>query len=73
MPAAPNDNYVTADGRQKNRMEAYTKFWQDDLNKEKEVDTENRLSSYTDVVNGTSRAMQILKIANLRLSPSRLL
>ena len=47
------DNVVTEDGRQKNRMEAYTKFWQDDMNKEKDVDTNNRLSSYTEVVNGT--------------------
>ncbi len=43
---------VTADGRQENRMENYTKFWQNDTSKEKEVDTSNRLDSYTEVVNG---------------------
>lgn len=52
-PVATEGNVVTEDGRQKNRMEAYTKFWQNDMTKEKEVDTDNRLNSYTEVVNGT--------------------
>ena len=52
-PVATGNNAVTEDGRQKGRMEAYTKCWQDDMNKEKEVDTSNRLNSYTEVVNGT--------------------
>lgn len=51
-PVAVNDTPVTSDGRQQNRMEAYTKFWQNDMTKEQDVDTSNRLSSYTDVVNG---------------------
>ncbi|KAH7913311.1 S-adenosyl-L-methionine-dependent methyltransferase [Hygrophoropsis aurantiaca] len=40
------------DGRQENRVENYTKFWQKDMSKEAEVDTQNRSESYTDVVNG---------------------
>ena len=40
------------DGRVANRMENYTKFWQKDPNKEQGVDNENRLHSYTEVVNG---------------------
>jgi sterol 24-C-methyltransferase len=52
-PVATENNVVTDDGRQKNRMEAYTKFWQNDMSKEKDIDTSNRLTSYTDVVNGT--------------------
>lgn len=43
-----------ADGRVDDRIENYTKFWQKDPNAEKDVDNENRLSSYTDVVNGMS-------------------
>ena len=50
-PTATESN-VTADGRQENRISNYTKFWQNDMSKEKDVDTANRLSSYTDVVNG---------------------
>ena len=59
-PVATENNVVTQDGRQKNRMEAYTKFWQDDMTKEKEVDTSNRLSSYTEVVNGYYDAATLL-------------
>ncbi|THH00982.1 hypothetical protein EW026_g1641 [Hermanssonia centrifuga] len=51
---------VTADGRQENRMENYTKFWQNDTSKEKEVDTSNRLDSYTEVVNGYYDAATLL-------------
>ena len=51
-PVAAENNVITEDGRQKNRMEAYSKFWQNDMSKEQDVDTNNRLSSYTDVVNG---------------------
>jgi sterol 24-C-methyltransferase len=43
-----------ADGRQENRVENYTKFWQKDLGKEGEADNKNRVESYTDVVNGMS-------------------
>lgn len=46
-----------ADGRVDNRIENYTKFWQKDVNKESEVDNENRLDSYTDVVNGEYRCI----------------
>lgn len=41
------------DGRIDNRIENYTKFWQKDLKKEESVDNDNRLDSYTDVVNGS--------------------
>jgi hypothetical protein len=41
------------DGRQERRVENYTKFWQKDLGKEGETDSQNRVESYTDVVNGT--------------------
>ncbi|KAG2066836.1 hypothetical protein BDR04DRAFT_1106059 [Suillus decipiens] len=40
------------DGREEKRVENYTKFWQKDLGKEGEVDNQNRVESYTDVVNG---------------------
>jgi hypothetical protein len=40
------------DGRQESRVENYTKFWQKDLGKEGEADNQNRVESYTDVVNG---------------------
>ncbi|KAF8221073.1 sterol 24-C-methyltransferase [Tricholoma matsutake] len=40
------------DGRVGSRIEAYTKFWQQDPNAEQKVDTQNRLSSYADVING---------------------
>lgn len=40
------------DGRVGSRIEAYTKFWQQDPNTEKDTDTQNRLSSYADVING---------------------
>ncbi|KAF7351331.1 Delta-sterol C-methyltransferase [Mycena sanguinolenta] len=40
------------DGRQKDRIENYTKFWNKDISKEDSTGTENRVESYTDVVNG---------------------
>jgi sterol 24-C-methyltransferase len=40
------------DGRQGQRIQNYTKFWQKDLNKEADSDTNNRVESYADVVNG---------------------
>ncbi|KAI6019908.1 S-adenosyl-L-methionine-dependent methyltransferase [Pisolithus orientalis] len=43
---------VYPDGRQETRVEGYTKFWQKDLKHEAEADNQNRLDSYTDVVNG---------------------
>jgi len=45
--ATPN-----GDGRVNARIENYTDFWQKDIGKEEKVDTENRVDSYTDVVNG---------------------
>ncbi|KAF8995677.1 delta-sterol C-methyltransferase [Cyathus striatus] len=40
------------DGRITNRIENYTKFWHNDPKKEQNGDSENRLKSYADVVNG---------------------
>jgi len=42
------------DGRQEARVENYTKFWQKDFGKERDVDNQNRVESYADVVNGIS-------------------
>ena len=42
-----------ADGRQGGRIENYTKFWKNDLKREGERETEQRLDNYTEVVNGT--------------------
>jgi sterol 24-C-methyltransferase len=42
--------------RQEKRINEYTKFWQKDVAKEGEVDTSNRLDSYSDVVNGMSQS-----------------
>jgi sterol 24-C-methyltransferase len=49
---APTGVEPRSDGRQEQRIDAYTKFWQKDISKEAEVDNQNRLDSYTDVVNG---------------------
>ncbi|KDQ58582.1 hypothetical protein JAAARDRAFT_34401 [Jaapia argillacea MUCL 33604] len=40
------------DGRVNKRIENYTAFWQKDMANEAKVDTDNRVDSYTDVVNG---------------------
>lgn len=40
------------DGRQGDRIANYTKFWNKDISKEESADTDNRVDSYTDVVNG---------------------
>ncbi|KIY63359.1 hypothetical protein CYLTODRAFT_458169 [Cylindrobasidium torrendii FP15055 ss-10] len=41
-----------AEGRIHSRIENYSNFWQKDLSKEQDVDTENRSGAYADVVNG---------------------
>ncbi|CED85039.1 C-24 methyl transferase [Phaffia rhodozyma] len=43
------DNVKHADGRESNRLENYTNFWQKDSQKDGKVDMDNRLSNYTDV------------------------
>ncbi|KAH0835882.1 S-adenosyl-L-methionine-dependent methyltransferase [Lanmaoa asiatica] len=40
------------DGRVGQRIDNYTKFWDTDPNQESETNNQNRLGSYTDVVNG---------------------
>ena len=52
MTSVEEKGSVTKDGRHSDRMENYTKFWQKDMGNEKDIDTENRIGSYTDVVNG---------------------
>ena len=64
VSAEPNG--VTLDGRHEKRMNNYTKFWQNDMSKEKDVDTSNRLESYTEVVNG------VCYLSSFNLSPAHL-
>ena len=71
-PTATESNNVTADGRQENRISNYTKFWQNDMSKEKDVDTSNRLESYTEVVNG-ERDHTRIRVRPILMSVSRLL
>jgi sterol 24-C-methyltransferase len=40
------------DGRVDSRFENYSRFWQKDLTKEAQVDSDNRIDNYTDIVNG---------------------
>ena len=40
------------DGRVGSRIENYSDFWQKDMRKEGQVESDNRLENYTDVVNG---------------------
>ena len=46
------ENTKYADGRQGKRIENYAAFWQKDLSKEQNDDTQNRLMNYVDVING---------------------
>ena len=71
-PVAVENNAVTADGRHEKRMTNYTKFWQQDMSKEKDVDTSNRLESYTEVVNG-KRDNTRIRVRPILMSVSRLL
>jgi hypothetical protein len=43
------------DGRVGSRIENYSGFWQKDLRKEDQVDSDIRLKNYTEVVNGVAR------------------
>lgn len=43
-----------SDGRILDRIGGYTRFWEKDPNQENQTNNENRLGSYTDVVNGAS-------------------
>lgn len=54
---------MRSDGRVENRIENYTKFWKEDPNAEEGQDNEKRLSSYTDVVNGSSSPSIIFLIS----------
>lgn len=52
MSVLIQDHTSMADGRQRDRIANYTKFWNKDIATEDATNTENRLDSYTDVVNG---------------------
>lgn len=52
MSASVTETTKHADGRVGRRIEGYAQFWQKDLSKEGEQDTENRLDNYVDVING---------------------
>ncbi|KAJ7031942.1 delta-sterol C-methyltransferase [Mycena alexandri] len=52
MSLVQNNGNGMVDGRQRDRIENYTKFWNKDISKEDANGTENRVDSYTDVVNG---------------------
>ena len=54
MAPSATESVKYADGRQSGRLEGYASFWQKDLAKEQSQDTENRLTNYTDVINGES-------------------
>ena len=60
-----SNNGTLADGRVNSRIENYTQFWQKELSNEAKVDTDNRVDSYTDVVNGMSIYIFILNQVNL--------
>lgn len=60
-----SNNGTLADGRVNSRIENYTQFWQKELSNEAKVDTDNRVDSYTDVVNGMSIRIFILNQVNL--------
>ena len=51
-PVATDKPAQGNDGRSKDRMTNYTKFWEGDLKQNADVHNENRLSSYTELVNG---------------------
>lgn len=53
-PVASEQTTNSTDGRSKDRMTNYTKFWDNDLKQNTDEHNENRLSSYTEVVNGNS-------------------
>jgi sterol 24-C-methyltransferase len=42
-------------GRVDSSFENYSGFWQNDLTKEAQVDSDNRIDNYTDIVNGAPR------------------
>ncbi|KAJ7301844.1 delta-sterol C-methyltransferase [Mycena albidolilacea] len=52
MALVQNTGKGMVDGRDRERIANYTKFWDKDISKEDSTHTENRVESYTDVVNG---------------------
>jgi sterol 24-C-methyltransferase len=67
-PTATAENPTYEDGRKADRIGNYTKFWQKDISKEAEVDNENRIDSYTEVVNGLFLSLHT-PIATLNICP----
>ena len=56
-----------ADGRVGERIGNYTKFWQSDLKQETNVEVENRLGDYTNVVNGEKFFYPNIRVTNSRI------
>ncbi|KAJ7471976.1 delta-sterol C-methyltransferase, partial [Mycena latifolia] len=52
MALVQNPGKGMVDGRERDRIANYTKFWDKDISKESSAHTDNRVDSYTDVVNG---------------------
>ncbi|KAJ7634665.1 delta-sterol C-methyltransferase [Roridomyces roridus] len=52
MSLIQNNPNGLVDGRERDRIANYTKFWNKDISKEDSTGTDNRVDSYTDVVNG---------------------
>ncbi|KAJ7079360.1 delta-sterol C-methyltransferase [Mycena crocata] len=52
MELVRNDGKGMVDGRERDRIANYTKFWNKDISKDDSIDTENRVDAYTEVVNG---------------------
>jgi sterol 24-C-methyltransferase len=52
------------DGRIGSRIENYSGFWQKDINKEAQVDSDTRVENYTDVVNGAARWTLCTRLAS---------
>lgn len=68
MALVQNTGKGMVDGRDRERIANYTKFWDKDISKEDSTHTENRVDSYTDVVNGVYffpfRLRILLSVAN---------
>jgi sterol 24-C-methyltransferase len=57
------------DGRVGSRIENYSDFWQKDIRKEAQVDSDIRLENYTDVVNGPASVCLARRVTELILFP----
>lgn len=60
---------MPSDARVANRIGAYAKFWQSDSVADSQIDKDNRLINYEDVVNGS--CLRVARAAYLSLQASR--